>query len=141
MTWVQIPFFTTSHAALASGALGHQAIARAELSGDLQRQVLVETTCHVDSRELSQLGLRLSRLLAPFTQHIRPLCVPLRAHRHVFANRHRHRSGDQTSDSGDEDLFSLREEAATPIIKLAVDTIASSEPRTAARSQPAAHRR
>jgi hypothetical protein len=86
--------------------------------------------------QLLQLGRRVLRQLSLLARYVGLLRIALRADRHVFTQSHRHRPRHETFDASHriDDFDAL--EAATPIIRLAVETIASSEPSTAARSQP-----
>jgi len=63
--------------------------------------------------------------------------IALRTDRNIFTYGHRHRSRNHARHTGHEDGSFGAEDAATPIIRLAVETMASSDPRTAARSHPA----
>lgn len=117
--------------------MGAQPVARAELLGHPHGQLLVEAPLHVNPREFPQLGPRILRKLPLFNLDVRELGVALRANGYVFTCRHRHRPGDEACRACEQDNPLEAEDAATPIIRLAVETIASSAPRTAARSQPA----
>jgi hypothetical protein len=67
---------------------------------------------------------------------VRLLSVTLRAYRDIFAHGHRHRSCNKSATPATKITPCDAEDAATPIMRLAVDTIGSSEPSTAARNQP-----
>lgn len=98
--------------------VGTEPVGRAQLFRDLHRQVLLETTLHVEHRPLVQLGQRLRLELPCFALDLRTLGVTLRADRGILAHGHGQGAGDAP---------------ATPSMRLAVDTMASSEPSTAAR--------
>src|SRR6187200_1162902 len=89
-----------------------------------------------DRREFPLHEFSLSGQLLPLTCHVGPLGVELRADRHELACGHRHGTRHQPATPATRISFLPALAAATPTIKLAVDTMPSFAPRTAARSQP-----
>ena len=80
-------------------------IAHAQLLRDLHREILVDASLYVDHRELGQLGLWVTLELLNFTRDVRLLRVALRTDGNIFAHGHRHRSGDQARNAGDQNDF------------------------------------
>jgi hypothetical protein len=70
---------------------------------DLARELRVESSLLIDPAQLPQLALRVGAQLALLHPQVGVLGVALRAHRHVLAGRHRHRTRDPARDSGRQD--------------------------------------
>ena len=111
-------------------------IVRHQLIGDLACERLIESAANVDRRELVALALQIGFQLPALALEVRLFGIGLRMHRHVFARRHRHRAGDERSQRGATTSAWVAFAAATPATRLAVDTMPSLAPSTAARSQP-----
>ena len=77
-------------------------IVRGELFSHLDRGFVGEASCFVESGQLVQLDLGLQLQLLAFHLEHCPLGVPLRADRHVLADRHRQRARGQPGDAGGE---------------------------------------
>ena len=58
--------------------------------------------------ELIFLGLRLRGQFVALSHQVCLLGVGLRADRHVLTGRHRQRAGDETGDTGDQDVLTRR---------------------------------
>lgn len=71
-----------------------------ELSGNLLRQRAIETSSHVDARQLALLGFRNRAQYEALALKISFLRVGLRMDGDELACRHRHRSGDKARSSG-----------------------------------------
>ena len=103
---------------------------------DLAGEVPVESPLLVDLGELLELVLREAGELVGLALDVGELGVALRAHRPELAGGHRHRPGDERGDPGDEHLVRSPLAAATPMSRLAVETIPSWAPSTPG-AQPA----
>jgi hypothetical protein len=75
-----------------------------ELLGTLSSERRIEPATLVDCGELIQLESGFGGELSTFPVQIGALGVRLRADGYVLARSHRHRSGDQTRQTGDENL-------------------------------------
>ena len=106
-------------------------IVRHQLLGDLGRQGRVQTAADIDGRQLPPLPGRVRVELQALERNVGALGVGLRVDGDILAGGHRHGAGDQARDPGDHERA-----VATPRIRLAVETIPSLAPKTAARSQP-----
>ena len=103
---------------------------------DFSRQVSVEAARDIDRCKLIVLQCRISIQFAALAVEVSPLSVGLGADRDVLAGGHRHGAGDKSRDSGNQHVALGAWDAATPTIRLAVETIPSLAPSTAARNQP-----
>ena len=93
-----------------------------------------DTALDVDFGKLFPLELDIFTQLLAFACKIRLFGVGLRADGHILACSHRHGAGNQSRDTGDQDIICVAAAAATPTIKLAVETMPSLAPSTAART-------
>jgi hypothetical protein len=84
--------------------MGAECIRCHQLSGDRPRESRFESPLHIDARQLVLFGRRLRGQFAPLQIDVCTLGVGLRADRHVFAGRHRKRTGDEPCHTGHENL-------------------------------------
>ena len=82
------------------------------------------------------LGRIVRAQLLRFPSEIRMLGISLRTDRHILAGGHRHRAGDESATPAIRTSLGFAAAAATPTIRLAVETMPSLAPSTAALSQP-----
>ena len=85
--------------------------------------------CPVAAQDQVRAALALARDIGLFG-------IGLRTHRYVFAGSHRHRAGNEPGNSCDENILRLGGGRSDPTMRLAVETIPSLAPITAALSQP-----
>jgi hypothetical protein len=79
-----------------------QRIPRGQLHRHLASRGRRQTPIEIDLRQLVQFRLRTGRQLRALLGQVTAFGITLRADRHVLADRHRHRPGNQTGDpSGD----------------------------------------
>ena len=108
-----------------------------QLTRDLTCELRLEPASHVNLGQFLTLefGLVVKVFLLEFEVGL--FRVGLRVHRNIFARRHRQCSGKEPGNAGDDDRRDYDDAAAaTPITRLAVETMPSFAPSTAARSQP-----
>ena len=84
--------------------VGAQRVLRHELVRHLQGEVVIEAASDVDSREFLPLRGWVLFEFASLPCEVGLLGVRLGTDRYVLAGSHRHRPGDQTGCTGDEDL-------------------------------------
>ena len=116
--------------------MGAERVLRHQLIRNSQRKVVVDATCDVDLGQFLPLERGVLAKLLALARQIGPFGIGLRADRNILAGRHRHRAGHQAGHAGDQNLARPAPAAATPTIRLAVETMPSLAPSTAARSQP-----
>ena len=86
--------------------VGRQTVVRAELLGDLQRQLFVQPPPNVDGSQLMKLGPGSLGQLPFLELDVGVLRVALRAHRDILTGCHGHGSSNEACDAGDEDGLS-----------------------------------
>lgn len=112
------------------GILSHQ------LFGDLDGKTALQPTLHIDTRELLAFRLRLIREFSGLFDEIGLLRIRLRAYRNILAAAIDMAPAASAAAPASRTPDLPEPEAAMPTIRLAVETIPSLAPRTAARSQP-----
>ena len=98
----------TSEIPSSSRACAAQSILRHQLLRDLLRQLRLYAAFDVDVGKLLMLEPDILRELFALARQIGLLGVGLRAHRHIFAGRHRHGAGNEPGDSGNQDIARSR---------------------------------
>ena len=112
-----------------------QRIMMRQLAGDLRRQVRRQPALHIDLGQFGQFlaGIALERaLLKP---QVGRLGIGLRTHGYVFTGSHRQGTRHQAGQPRGQDGAMRGLRRRHPVIRLAVDTMPSFAPNTAARSQ------
>lgn len=102
----------------------------------LQRQLRLDPAIHIDLGKLLPLELRLIRQFFSLPGEICLLGIGLGTDRDIFAGGHRHGARHKARDTRNQDVGCGGIGGCDPIIKLAVETMPSFAPSTAARSQP-----
>ncbi|BCG94691.1 hypothetical protein MesoLj131a_35550 [Mesorhizobium sp. 131-2-1] len=84
--------------------MGTKRILRHHLVRDLQRQIRLHTTRHIALCKLIALEIGLRCEFGPLSAEVSLLGIGLRADRHIFTRRHRHRARDQAGNPCDENI-------------------------------------
>ncbi len=117
--------------------VGTQRIMCHELVGDLSRQPRFESAPDIDRRQFVAFPRVIRLEFLALALDVRFLGVRLRVNGYVFASRHGHGAGNQSGHARDHDAVVGRMgPRRTPSTRLAVETMPSLAPSTAARSQP-----
>jgi hypothetical protein len=114
---------------------------RTKLFGDFHRQPRLQTSFHIDHRQFPQLSLRPGRKFSFFKPDVCLLRVALRADRNKFTDGMDIAPVINPAAPATKMATLGTLEAATPIMRLAVETMASSDLSTAARNHPARAKR
>ena len=115
--------------------MGGQRVMGRQLGGDLRGGLRRDALGLVYRRQFVQLRGRHLPQLSPFPGRAATSRCLADSHRHIFAERHRHRAGHQARQPSGEYGTTRRGGPATPSTMPATDTIPSFAPSTAARSQ------
>ena len=88
--------------------MGFERILRRQLIGDLPRKQRIKAAINIDLCQLLALHLGAVGKFARLLGEVGLLCVGLGADGDVFASRHRHGAGDESSSTGDKDRGAVR---------------------------------
>jgi hypothetical protein len=116
--------------------LGADRIVLQQLLVHLLGKALLGSAPDVDGDQFTPFGGEVGLELGALARQLDVFSLGLGVYGDVLAGGHRHRPGHQTGDAGDEDVAVARARHATPTSRLAVDTMPSFAPSTAARNQP-----
>ena len=114
----------------------HQGIFCHQLLDDLPRKRLIDTALDVNVRQLIELKFWTILQFLAFARKVGLFGIRLRTDGHVFAGGHRHGAGHQSRNARDQDIILRGRRRGDSTIRLAVETMPSLAPRTAARNQP-----